>query len=262
MPTVKVRADSLDEENRKFAQVPLERPVFLNSVPKSGSHLLRNILRMFVPVEQHYGAQFIQWPNLQQHLRAFDPRRNYLSWGHLLFSDASAIELAGVRKLLLVRDPYDWALARARFFLSNEFSGNVEHIKGGSLTVEDLLNLMIFGIYQKAPPLSEVYMHNAAAWLGTGVHLVRYEELVAHVAAIDAPDAELYFAELLRACGIGRLPLDWRERVALGSDRKQSGTARENLTGLDIRFPDELPDVQKRLIDFAAPGLRMLLGYH
>ena len=69
-----------------------------NSIPKSGTHLLKNILRMFVPIEQHYRAQFIQWGNLQQNLIAFDPARRLFSYGHLFFSDASAIELAGVRR--------------------------------------------------------------------------------------------------------------------------------------------------------------------
>src|SRR5687768_2076579 len=134
MPNVLVQPDTLDAENGRFVQAPLRQPLFLNSVPKSGSHLLRNIVRMFVPVEQQYSVQFIQWPNLQQHLQAFDPARNYLSWGHLLFSDASAIELSAVRQILLVRDPYDWVLARARFFMSEEFSGNINHIKDGKLS--------------------------------------------------------------------------------------------------------------------------------
>lgn len=50
--------------------------------------------------------------------------------------------------------------------------------------------------------------------------------------------------------------------VRVGSDREQSGTARENLAGsgmLDV--PDELPDVQKKLVDYAVPGLREVLGY-
>ena len=175
MPVVRVKADTLDEENLRFAQAPLKEPLFLNSVPKSGSHLLRNIVRMFVPLDQQYKVQFIQWPNLQQHLGAFDRQKSYLSWGHLLFSDASAIELAAVRKILLVRDPYEWVLARARFFMSEEFSGNINHIKDGRLSVPSLLNLMIFGVYQKAPPLAEIYANNAAAWLGTGAYLVRYE---------------------------------------------------------------------------------------
>lgn len=74
---------------------------------------------MFVPVEQQYRVQFIQWQNLKEHLIAFDQRRSLFSYGHLFFSDGSAIELAGVRKILLYRDPYDWVLARARFFLSD-----------------------------------------------------------------------------------------------------------------------------------------------
>ncbi|MBO9712874.1 hypothetical protein [Sphingomonas sp.] len=260
MPVIRMIPDTLNEENLRFEQAPLREPVFLNSVPKCGSHLLRNILRMFVPVEQQYHAQFIQWAHLGRHLAAFDKGSPKMSWGHLFFADDSAMEMAGVRKILLVRDPYSWVLARGRFFLSDEFQGNVERLKEGSLSVEELLNLMIFGIYQKAPPMVDIFTNNAVAWLGTGVHLVRYEELVGHLKALDGRPAEYFFATLLDACGIA-MPADWRERVAIGSDRKQSGTARENLTGLSLQFPDALPDTQKRLVDYAAPGLRAILGY-
>jgi hypothetical protein len=260
MPVVRLRPDTLDEENQRFAQAPLGQPVFLNSVPKCGSHLLRNIMRMFVPVEQHYSAQFIQFANLEDHLEAFESPRNFLSWGHLLFSDASAIETGRTRRILLVRDPYAWVLARARFFLSEEFDGNVEFLKDGKLGVGDLLNLMIFGIHRKAPSLAEIFQHNAAAWLGTGACLVRYEELAAMVKTLETPEAEAYFAALLDAAGIA-LPPDWRERVRIGADRKQSATASENLTTLAVELPGELPEAQKRLVDYAAPGLRSLLGY-
>lgn len=261
MPVVTLQPDTLNEENAKFAQTPLASPVFLNSVPKCGTHLVRNIFRMFVPVAQQYHHQFIQWGNLQQHLAAFDARRSMFSWGHLLFSDASVIELGRVRKLVLVRDPYTWVLARARFFLSDEFKGNVDAMKGGKITVEEFVNLMIFGIYQKAPPLREIYDFNAASWLGTGAYLVRYEEVVQNLRRLDTPEAEVYFGRLFAAFGIAELPHDWRARVVIGADRKFSGTARENLTGLGVEIPDELPEAQKRLVDYAAPGLRALLGY-
>jgi hypothetical protein len=257
---IAMRADNLNEANRRFAQTPLTQPVFLNSVPKSGSHLLRNIVRMFVPVEQQYDAQFIQFANLQKHVAAFDPERNLLSWGHLFFSDASAIETAPCRKILLVRDPYDWVLARARFFLSEEFQGNVEHLRNGSLSPEALLNVMIFGIRNKASALFDVFFYNAAAWLGTGVYLVRYEDLIGHLKQLGTDEAEAYFAGLFEACGIA-MPADWRERVEIGSDRSQSGTARENLSSAGITLPDELPEMQKRLVELALPGLRPLLGY-
>lgn len=262
MAFIKLKPDTLDEDTRRFAPAPLPAPLFLNSIPKSGSHLLRNILRMFVPVEQQYRAQFIQWPNLQQHLAAFDPERNFLSFGHLFFADASAMELSNVRKVLLYRDPYDWVLAQARFFLSDEFQGNVEHIKSGKLGVDDLLSLMIFGIPRKNPSLKDMYELNVAAWLGSGdVYPVKFEELAACAASPETSEAEEYFQRLFDACGISPLPDDWRERVTTGGDRRQSSTARENLTGVWVELPDSLPERHRHLVDFAAPGLRQLLGY-
>lgn len=261
MPVIKLPPDTLDAQSARFRQTPLGLPVFLNSVPKCGTHLLRNIVRMFVPVEQQYQREFIQWRNLEQHRQAFDPLACCLSWGHLPFSDASAIALQKARKLLLVRDPRTWVLARARFFLADEFSSAVDHAKGGALQIEELLNLIIFGIHQKMPPLLETYAFMAVAWLGTGATLVRYEDLLRHLRDLQTPQAEDYFRGLLGDCGIAPLPDDWRERVLIGADRRHSATARENLTGVTIEIPQVLPQMQARLIEYAAPGLRALLGY-
>ena len=260
MPDILVRRDDLNERNGRFAQAPLREPVFLNSVPKSGSHLLRNIVRMFVPVEQQYAADFIQWPNLQQHRAAFSPERPMLSWGHLLFADASAIETGKARRVLLYRDPYEWVIARARFMLSDQFSGNVDHLSSGALDADELLTLMIFGVPGKLPSLNAIYELNAAAWLGTRCHVVTYESLVAHLQASETTAADDFFGALLAACGIDR-PADWRERIAIGADREQSGTARENLTGVAIELPHALPAKHQALVDYQAPGLRRVLGY-
>ena len=261
MPRIVTRGDNLNELNGQFEQAPLRHPVFLNSVPKCGTHLFRNIVRMFVPVQQQYHKTFIQIPVLRQHLGAFSPGRPMLSWGHLLFSDESAIALKGVRHTILVRDPYTWVLARARFFLSDTFQGSLEHLKGGAVSVEEVLNMMIFGIHEKAPNMYEIFTHNAAAWIGTGVSILKMEDLVSAVKNPDSDGAERYFSGTFDALGLGPLPADWRDRVRIGSDRKQSGTARENLAGPASDVPDELPDAQKKLVNYAVPGLRELLGY-
>jgi hypothetical protein len=262
MPRVMVKADNLNEINANYTQQTLTEPVFLNSVPKCGTHLIKNIFRMFVPVEQQYHKTFIQYPLLKQHGAAFQAEPAYLSWGHLLFSDESAIALQKVKHLVIVRDPYDWVLARARFFLSDSFQGSMEHLKHDKVSIEQMLNMMIFGIYQKAPTLYEIYTHNAVAWLGTGVKLVKYEDIIRNLKKLDSPQAEAFFADLLSVLGLTSLPDDWRQRVAAGSDRKQSGTSRENLSGVQIELPAELPDMQKQLVEYAAPGLRRLLGYY
>ena len=261
MPRVVAKGDNLNELNRNFAQIALRVPVFLNSVPKCGTHLMRNIVRMFVPTEQQYHAIFIQHPVLRQHVGAFSRERPMLSWGHLLFSDDAAIALKHVKHTVLVRDPYDWVLARARFFLSENFQGSLEHLKNGNVSVEEVLNMMILGIYEKAPTLQEIFLHNAIGWMGTKAEIVRFEDLIANLKDLDSPAAESYFAGLLAKCGIDKLPDDWRERVRIGSDRKQSGTARENLSGTGLLVPDELPELQKRIVEVSAPGLRTLLGY-
>ncbi len=261
MPHVRVKPDNLNDRNLEFEQTPLKTPVFLNSVPKSGTHLLRNIMRMFVPVEQQYHDTFIQIPVLRQHLKAFSAKDPKLSWGHLLFSDDSAIVLKKVHHILLVRDPYDWVLARARFFLSDNFEANLEHLKDGNAAINDVLNMMIFGIHQKVPPMVDIYTHNAASWLGSSAYLIRYEDLVHQVKNLETDEAESYFRELFDHCGFEHTPDDWRERVRIGSDRKMSSTARENLQSLDESVPDVLSDTHKRMVDFAVPGLRALLGY-
>ena len=261
MPKISAKADNLNELNANFIQESLKVPLFLNSVPKSGTHLMRNIIRMFVPVDQQYHDAFIQIPILRQHIRAFDQSRPRVSWGHLLFSDESAIALRAVRHILLVRDPYDWVLARARFFLSDTFKGSLEHLKGGNVSINEVLNMMILGIHGKSPTLQEIYTHNAVAWLGTEVTVIRYEDLMSNLGDLESGRSRIFFEAIFDKAGLSQLPKDWIERVRLGADRKQSGTARENLAGLTESVPEVLPDKQKQMVDYAAPGLRALLGY-
>lgn len=110
--------------------------------------------------------------------------------------------------------------------------------------------------------MSDLYNFNAVAWYGSDATLVRYEDLIAHLKTQDKDKAESYFRDLLKACGI-ELPADWAERVRIGSDPAQSGTARENLNTANdtLQFPDALPEKHKAMVDYAVPGLRLFLGY-
>jgi hypothetical protein len=261
MPSVTLKRDNLNSLNANYEKIKLTEPVFLNSVPKCGTHLIRNICRMFVRVDQQYDKTFVQLPNLQPNASSFYASQPKLSLGHLLFTDDSAIALQQAKQIVIVRDPYTWVLARARFFLSDTFKGSLEHLKDSKVSIEEVLNMMIFGIHNKAPTLNEIYTHNAVAWLGTGVTLLKYEDVIQHLKNIDLPEAAIFFKALLAHFGYSELPKDWKERVLVGSDREQSGTARENLAGNIAALPDELPITQKQLIEYAAPGLRRILGY-
>jgi hypothetical protein len=144
--------------------------------------------------------------------------------------------------------------------LSEQFVGNVDHLKSEALSLDELLTMMIFGLPGREPSLNDTYELNAAAWLGTRVWPVRLEDLSAALADLDSGASETFFADLLAACAIDR-PDDWRERVRVGADRRQSGTARENLTGIARDLPDTLGPRHRALVDYHAPGLRALLGY-
>jgi hypothetical protein len=262
MPRIVAKGDNLNEMNANFLQQRLREPVFLNSVPKCGTHLVRNIMRMFVPVDQQYHKDFVQHANLRQNQVAFSEAMPHLSWGHLLFSDDAAIVLRHVHHVVQVRDPYDWVLARTRFFLSDTFQGSLEHLKGGNVSIDEVINMMIFGIHGKAPSLNEIFTHNAVSWCGTKIRILHFEDLLRHVRNIETSEAKDFFSGLLKSCALGQLPSDWQERVKIGSDREQSGTARENLVGGGKNeVPDELTDMQKQLVNYAAPGLRKILGY-
>jgi hypothetical protein len=254
--------DTLDASVTQFAQAPLKQSVFINAVPKGGTHLLRNILRMFTPVEQHYQTEFVQLPILHLHGRALMSDPPFLVCGHLIFTAESALAVYKARQILLIRDPYDWVLARTRFYLSEEFQNpELGMLKTGFVSMPQLLNLMIMGSLGKVPSLADIYSLNVVAWLGTEAAVVRYEDAIKAVAQLETPAAEAFFMKLLADCGIDP-PADWRERVRIGADRRQSRTARENLTmpaGLEV--PDVLPDIQKKLVDVHAPGLREMLGY-
>ena len=145
--------------------------------------------------------------------------------------------------------------------MSDNFVGHTDVIRSGRITVSELLNLMVFGIYGLAPTLQEIYNLNAVAWLGTDCKLVRLEDLTHHIKHLDTTEAEVYFTDLLSILGHQSLPADWRERVRIGADPAQSSTYRDNLTGIKMEFPKEQPEMQKRIVDYAAPGLRQLLGY-
>ncbi|HQR91312.1 MAG TPA: hypothetical protein PLH31_18975, partial [Caulobacter sp.] len=82
---IRGKPDNLDEIGLRFDRATLTTPVYLNSVPKAGTHLIRNILRMFVAPEQHWRREYIQHAILRQYgPEAFSTAKPMISWGHML----------------------------------------------------------------------------------------------------------------------------------------------------------------------------------
>ena len=256
---IRGKPDNLDAIGERFERARLTQSVYLNSVPKAGTHLIRNIMRMFVAPEQHWRREYIQHALLARSRDAFDNTQPMISWGHMLFSDEAAVALRDTRHIVLVRDPYDWVLARARFYLSDEFQGNLNHIKDGGAAIEDVIMMMILGAHGRVPDLRDVFSMNAVAWMGSKAVIVRYEDIIENLKDLGSKRAEAFFRQLLADCGLD-LPTDWRDRVEAGADPRESRTARENLQ-VTAEVPKVLSETHKRVVDFHASGLRELLGY-
>jgi hypothetical protein len=243
-----------------FAQ--LRRPILITTVPKCGTHLLRNIMLGFFGQDQILTHDFILSRTVREHAAAFDRNAPKISCGHLRHGDEAIRIAAHSTILVMVRDPYDYVLAYARFLYSRlELSPFARYVKIHRLPVDRVIAAVIFGnqnAENRWTDLRSNFETNAVAWLGGDSKLVRYEDLLGHVEALD-DEAEAYFEQLLAACG-SPLPEDWRARVSIAADRRYSLTARENLD-VDVEVPAELSDVQKGMVDIAAPGLRRILGY-
>lgn len=259
--------DAVRETASQFKAQRLKHPLFLNSVPKTGTHLLRNILLMFVDYDQAFEDDFIQVHNMHNHAHAFSRSEPRFSWGHLNHTEEATRIVGNARILAMVRDPYNYVLSFTRFLFSDqEESTFAKYVRAHSISVDRVISFVIFGNLNDAvycPDLRNSFVSNGIQWLGDATLLVKYEELVFNIGALRKPDFEAfthdYFSNLLAHCGLA-MPADWRDRVEAGADRRLSYTARENLS-VRSEIPENLSDDQKMMVEVAAPGLRAALGY-
>lgn len=250
----------------QFAPVELPSRVLLNSVPKCGTMMLRNIALSFAgPAVHHY--PFLVDHNLASHAPGLDNPAKKLFVGHVNWGHRTRGLVRDWRQVLLVRDPYDYALSQARFVHSDGFSGPFhDYVIENKVSFEDTLRFVIFGMNAPGvsfPSLAHNYTFNAVAWLGQAT-LVNYETLIDAIAGLGIrPSADATILRLLSAMGIDNPPADWRERVKFGAERRWSATDRGNLTnGLDESdIPKTLPREFRAMIDTVAPSLRATLGY-
>lgn len=252
-----------------FEKNQLSHHVLLNSVSKSGAHLLKNIYMMFVDEESIAGffSSALMPHDISEKARSLkdvrvfkDSEKFSMMWSHLPCSPHVEEIFQNVKKILLVRDPYDWVLARRRWLCSKEVANN----KSESLNFNgDIIKQLIYGT-ETVRPLRSFY-EDIIAWLNPSVELLRYEDLIQHINNIDTEEAKNFFSNLLSWAGITELPDDWKQRIKLSSDKKYSPTHRSNLNICSFTVAmtenETLHDSYKKLIDFSNPNLRKILGY-
>lgn len=164
------------------------RPLLLNSIPKSGTHLLYQILEIF-PFIDDKGEFIANIPSRPYRFRTqkdINRRIGYITPGelirsHLFYSDASKENLSRkhVIKYFIYRDPRDIAISEAMYLSEmNKWHEMSTYFKG--LDVEERITLAIKGLESKKeyPSIRERVSWYKGWFIDDKTLKVKFEDLV------------------------------------------------------------------------------------
>lgn len=191
---------------------PRSFPVFVNSIPKSGTHLLMQLARE-LPGTRYFGSFVAQQPSLTLKSRPQIQIDSMLSdaiggevvGAHLHYSKATSdqLEKVGALHLFIIRDPADVLMSEAHYLghmnryhkMSSEFKG---------LGFEESLMLAFSGS-EKNKHLFPSYQNRIIPYLGwlddPNTVVVRYEDIV-NPAKVEATIGRIVSAWSDRAVGL------------------------------------------------------------
>lgn len=164
------------------------RPIFVNSVPKAGTHLLKRCLELFPGVVDAGLHVDISQPLEQIRARLARLDSGELASGHLVHRPEYIALLRELEPahLLMLRDPRDVALSLAEYIPRLESHYLRARFLG--LTPDERLMACIVGLREPRPAWDDVALRDVGAafrqftpWLHEpGVWRVRFEDLVGH----------------------------------------------------------------------------------
>jgi hypothetical protein len=189
--------------------------------------------------------------------------KQMLFTGHVKREPRVSSLLKAHKVVLLVRDPYDYVLANARYFYSAEMADRhplPAFLQEKGVPFNDTVTYLIAGgTYERGAvdSVQETFLRYALMWLDRADLIVRYEDIIKYIEEISTPGAMNFFSTVLSPLGLD-LPYDWRARVLAGSVRDLSTTDSSDSPYRNIRH---LTTAQRALFRAVAPELRAVLGY-
>lgn len=161
-------------------------PVLINSIPKSGTHLLLKLAES-LPNTKNYKQFAAQVGSVKLRLRSDFEVSHSLSWicpgevvgAHLHYSLSieDLIRELNIIHLFLIRDPRDIAVSSVHYFDKMVYWNKVSrHIKSLA-TFDDKLIAVIEGIPELRYPSLEQRLSPYLSWMNSGSsHLIRFED--------------------------------------------------------------------------------------
>lgn len=207
-------------------------PFIVNSIPKSGTHLLLQAVEGIPEVQAVH-------PPIMGGLKPIHPRihelqQNHFMYGHVHYSSAIEQEFnkCGVKQLLLIRDPRDIILSLYYYMFKTLPNHPVRrYTEKYQLSKEEVINCLMLGIEDEEffYPDLHALMRNYSTWLNNPhVLVLRYEDLN------DPAKQAFEFRKLLRHLTNGNLPPYHKAIIHLMKTNiipAESGTFRKGKSG-------------------------------
>jgi hypothetical protein len=255
-----VRA-ALQQSLTHWNKLPVRGRWLVNSHPKAGTFLPRNILMHF-----NSGA-------LHQHILFYDTfydvlRSNFepcIYTGHVPYSllRQSRDSVGPLQSILLIRHPCAVALALARAFYDRNTTRPDhihlrEHESFAGIVVKIVTGYELADV--TSGPLAASLADFSADWLGSTHFTIRFEDLTKHLAGPD--DALVAFLAPVIEAMFSAVPDDAAARIRAGADAAISATYSRTATWASRNWsPDDVYGLLPRADAERLRGIAAQLGY-
>ncbi|MDQ6862663.1 MAG: sulfotransferase domain-containing protein, partial [Thermoproteota archaeon] len=250
----------------KAAALPLTTPVFVCTIPKSGTLLLGGILRQIFGKElmyksaDKYGNRHIttEVDILSQHRL-----ENKIYSGHIRYSEKIANLISKYPKVFLIRDPRDYVVSQAHFMNNFKRESTIERRYRALPSWKLKLSAVIFGMTHKAARLegvNEFYNVHCIKFLSLpNTFVVKFEDIVGSQSGGNDNRALTTIRSILEFIGCTINDAETlADDVYLGSDPAKSSTFRSGKIG---SWRQEFNADHVKQFKLVAPGLVSGLGY-
>ena len=248
----------------------LPSPVVACSVPKSGTILLRNILKSILGDNLVIPSNsFIRPLATADYLLALPSLTNRVYVGHIWYSEDLAKKLSSIPKIVLIRDPRDNVVSYTHFMdrIANDVFGAREEY-WSKKDWEEKLSTMIFGlntrpgwnskVMSEYPSVFNNYLNYALKWVGPDTFLVRYEDIIGTRFGGNDKTVIKTMKSIMDVIGVQIDEETLAGRIAQGSDHTKSDTFRSGDKG---NWRQEFKPYHVNQIKAVCPMLVSTLGY-
>ncbi|HEX5359047.1 MAG TPA: sulfotransferase domain-containing protein, partial [Candidatus Nitrosotalea sp.] len=208
----KIELDDLSSymESDSTSFFKLNSPVFVLSVPKSGTMLLQNILVSIFGEEQVIPSKLFNIGLIdEKYISALPELKNKIYIGHLHYSDLLAKKLHNIPKILLLRDPRDYIISYAHFLdkIKKDHFGSEEYLWDSLETIDNKISAVILGmtckqVNHRLASAYYTYLNYCLKWIDPFSIIIRYEDIVGSKFGGDDSVVVKTFSHIMSRIGV------------------------------------------------------------